>query len=185
MTKIVLISTLLIIMLAVACNSMGNATLDATPLWFVDHRGVFHTYNIEKAQAQIPFRIILPTYFPPDLSTDPLFEGLMEETQPEASVGIRVKYREVVGGSYLIRINESNWTATILPSSESTSRYLDIQDTEVLVNETDGAMTEDGWESHPALSFWWKKNGVLFHVTIGKYTEDEAIKIIKSMIDQE
>ena len=73
MRKLNYISALLMLILVVAPLLSGcSADSDSEIYWFRDPNGFFHTNDLGRAQEEISFTIILPTYLPEDMGLSTL-----------------------------------------------------------------------------------------------------------------
>ncbi|MBM3157917.1 MAG: hypothetical protein FJ004_11630 [Chloroflexi bacterium] len=190
MTKLKLVYSVLLILTVLSvtqftgCGSDDNNTSDVHTYWFTDPPSRFHTNDIERAQKEIPFPILLPNYLPSDLVSLPLIEGPIKGTYPDDEVSIRVTYQER-RGSYLLVIKEAKGTVVVHPAPESEFSYLDINGTQVLEVRTEGrSFSSSGLETHPILEFSWNRKGIFFNVIVFNNDHEEAVRVVESMIQQ-
>jgi hypothetical protein len=148
--------------------------------WVVDSHGWFHTTYLERAQQEMPFTIIVPTYLPDDL--DPykpyMIDGTVKNASENENMEVRISYGP--GGEQIIEVFENSQTIIMLPTPEFNPVYLDIAGIQVLQQE-DYLYGETIIEG---LSFDWNQGGLTFSVSVFSYSQDEAIKIVESMIEQ-
>jgi hypothetical protein len=144
-----------------------------------DANGNFRTNNVRRAQKEIPFTIILPTYLPGYMGTNYPYQivgHVADNTQPE--VGIMIAYVKDEIGIY---ISEQNAIYIATPAAESDSVYLDIFDIKVLFQKPKTGVSSD---ITGRLLFDWNQNGLTFRVETIFTSEEDANKIIESMIVQ-
>ena len=148
--------------------------------WVVDSQGMFHTSDLERAQQEIPFTIIVPTYLPDNLDPDSPYEigGPLNDSSENENITVWISYR--AEGEHIIEIEENSETFIMLPTSEFNPIYLDIAGVQVLQQETYlyGGTTIEG------IRFDWNQGGLTFSVLVFSYSQEEAIKIVESMIEQ-
>jgi hypothetical protein len=154
---------------------------DEDYLWVVGSTGIFHTSDLERAQQEIPFTIIVPEYLPDDL--DPyspyLIEGPTKGSSGDKDIEVRVSYKAY--GKYSIDITENSELTLMLPNEDFNPIYLDIAGVQVLQQDEHGYgadAIQDG------LRFDWNQNGRTYCVKSLSYSEDELAKIVESMIIQ-
>lgn len=165
-----------------ACGRSGNHD----SFWFTDPPGTFHTNDVQKAQEEIPFQIILPAYVPVELESSPYIEGPVKGTCPDNSVGITVRYQaEETTGYYSLLIEEESGAITIYPASDARVRYIDIDGVHVMEQEYEQTtISPSGMNQRQAFEYTWNRHNVHFEVIISGYDRDEATKIVESMIQQ-
>jgi hypothetical protein len=148
-------------------------------LWVVD-QGTFHTSDLERAQQEIPFSIIVPEYLPDNL--DPyspyLIEGPVKSSSGKEDIEVEVSYK--AENKPRIDITENSENILMLPNPDADPIYHDIGGVQVL-------QQDDTIYSTPpieGLRFDWNQSGRTFSVSIFDYSQDEGIKIVESMIRQ-
>jgi hypothetical protein len=170
----------LILLLALA--TLPGCTLNPVEetLWVVDSHGWFHTNDLERAQQEIPFTIIVPTYLPDNL--DPynpyMIDGPVKGSFENENIRVRISYQ--AEGERIIDIIENSEFILMLPNPDLNPIYLDIAGIQVLQQET-GLLGETIIEG---LGFDWNQSGHTYSVQVFSYSQDEAIKIVESMIEQ-
>ena len=179
--KIFLLASILIIVCLSLPLFFSGCTQgsDEETLWVIDSYGWFYTSELELAQQEIPFTIIVPTYLPDDL--DPykpyIINGTVKDASENENIEVWISYR--AEGELIIEIEENAQPFIMLPNPDLNPVYLDIAGIQVLQQETHiyGEDIIDG------LSFDWNQNGLTFRVLVFSYSQDEAIKIVESMIE--
>jgi hypothetical protein len=174
--KLVFIGLLLLLATFLGCTQGSNEDI----FWVVDSQGMFHTSDLERAQQEIPFTITVPTYLPNDLDPDSPYEigGPLKDSSQNENIEVWISYR--AGGERIIEIEENSQTIIMLPNPDANPIYLDISGIQVLQQEEClyGGTTIEG------LRFDWNQGGLTFSVLVFSYSQDEAIKIVESMIEQ-
>jgi hypothetical protein len=178
---------LIVVSVLIACL-LGCSSGHKALLWETDNeRGMFYTYDLERAQEELPFTIILPTYLPDNMREYPYLEGTLRHGVKADKPEVRVIFQEVEawkGGG--IEIYERNYTM-LPPSTEDNPElfYIDIEGVQVLVDKLglsqgspENTNATQGWE------FWWDRQNIYFDVSIYQYDWDTATKMIESMIQQ-
>jgi hypothetical protein len=145
--------------------------------WVTDSNNYFHTNDVKRAQREVPFTIILPTYLPDDM--DPNYPDQIDGPVKALNyheVEIKITY---IKGDRSIYISEQNVKLVMAPTEELDPIYLDIAGTKVLRQKAQMAGSSGITEG---LVFDWNQNGLTFAVQVFSVSEEEAVKIIESMI---
>ena len=79
----------LIIILIILSGCINNSV---ETYWYTEPSGILHTNDIERAQKEIPFNIILPTYLPDNINTEYPAEIICPLKWPENGTGIQIIY---------------------------------------------------------------------------------------------
>jgi len=182
---VALIAGFILLTQLLACRTGSDNTSGRDIYWFTQPPEIFHTNDLERAQKEIPFTIILPEYLPDELDPHPeMIEGPIKGIYPDDETSVRLRYSEKDGDKNLVFIEELNWPVIVRPP-DSESTYLDINGIRVLETETESMLfTSSGTEYIPGLRYTWNLGGVHFEVTVDEYGRSEARKIIISMINQ-
>jgi hypothetical protein len=104
----------------------------------VNENSEYNSRLIDELQEEIPFTIIIPTYFPDGIPTSPTgisrpFQVAVKGSASDEYIAIGLSY-EHKDAYKCLYILEDNRTATYLPS-KSSSIYLDIEGIQVLEEE--------------------------------------------------
>lgn len=183
--KLVFLTVILVVASLVCCDSESEE-----PLWQIDEYGRFYTQDFSRAQEEVPFQIIAPSYLPQNISTPPNIVGPMEGTHwtldEEGELTVILEYNAGENSTKgLITIYEYNYPV-VPPDPQLNEDYkaFNIGDTEVVICEhNNGILTPDGIIEHPGFLFMWNKDNLYFEVGIYHYDHDEAVKVIESMIE--
>jgi hypothetical protein len=148
--------------------------------WDVNSQGIFHTTDLERAQQEIPFTIIVPEYLPDNL--DPysphLIEGPVKGSSGDEAIEVEVSYK--AENKPRIDIIENSESILMLPNPDLNPIYLDIAGVQVL--QQDEAIYST--PTIEGLRFDWNQSGRTFSLMAFSYSQDELIKIVESMIRQ-
>lgn len=180
-------NTLLLVASVLVACLLGCGSGHEDLAWATDNeRGMFYTYDMERAQKELPFNILLPSYLPGNISGYPYLEGTLKHGVKADKPEVRVTYQEVPWNGGAIEIYERNYTS-LPPSTEDNPElfYVEIEGVQVLVHRLglsqgspENAATIQGWR------FWWSQEGIYFRVSVYQYDWDTATRIIESMIQQ-
>ena len=173
--KLNYISALLILVFLTASFLFGcKRDTESDIYWFRDPVGFFHTNDLDRAQEQIPFTIILPTYLPEDMGLD----ALKIYGPREVNIGDDIRGTEVqisyISGDREIYIDEDDSGQVMHPASDSPV-FLDINGMMILKQVS---------SIEERIGFDWNHDGIRYAVRVYSIDEEEAIKIVKSMIEQ-
>ena len=170
--------TALLVISFLACNTNNDT------YWFEDPPGVFHTNDVERAQNEIPFIILLPTYLPDDIDPFPYIEGPVGGINSENIITqIRVQYHDKSRANYRIFIDESNEEVTMLPNPDAEYAYFSVNGVRLLEHESVSvSFSQDGIENIRGLLYSWNQNGIHYEVCINRYNSGIARRIVESMV---
>ena len=173
------------------CNSQINpdsssapispsATISETPFW-IEYEGLFHTLDLVRAQKEIPFTIILPTYFPDDSRRKtPSIIGPLKEFQQNDKIEVKVMYDLYPGEnlSGIIIIYETNYISSLGdPELNPELERVEIGGLSVL-------KTKDDWSSERDAYYSFNSNDIYYNVEIHGLPNEESHKIVESIITQ-
>jgi hypothetical protein len=142
--------------------------------------GQFYTRDLARAQEEIPFPIVLPSYVP-DVRTDappPSITGPLKEYQHENKVEIEILYIVDLGSEIhgIIQINESNYS--ILPGDPELNP--DLEPIEICGKEV--IKTEGNFSQGPGVIFFFIQESIYFYVGVYNFTSEDEVKIVESLI---
>jgi hypothetical protein len=167
-------AVLVILLLFSSCNS--DSSNEAS--WFRDPQGHFHTNDVERAQKEIPFTIILPQYLPEYM--DPNLFKIIGPFKDAYLEGIEIEI-EYITGDNLIYISEQNVRLVMEPNEEMEPVYYNIAGTRVLRQQS---FLYGASETKEGLRFDWNQDGLTFAVSVFSISEEEGLKIVESMVKQ-
>jgi len=163
---------ILMIILLVSCKSSQ------------DNPYGYDTDAISKLQKEVPFVIVVPSYFPQDIIPYPAEINGPSQIAFSNSVGFGLVYRAKKGIKSYISIEEDGNEATYSPS-KTTSVFLDISGIQVLVEETiqltPSKTNQDPQEIKGYFYGWYNKEASI-EVRIYGYDQGECRKVVESMI---
>ncbi len=149
--------------------------------WFRDTNGFFHTNDLKKAQEEIPFTIVLPSYLPEGMGLKILqIYGPREIKTGDILEGIEV-HIDYILKEKMILIYENNTGEVVNPTFSLEPKYLDIYGINVLIQKSKIDSTGTDEES---IYFDWNQGNLTFDMHIFSISEDEGIKIVESIINQ-
>ena len=173
------------------CNSKvdsDNDTTSASPpstsdqtLFWQEIQGHFSTRDIARAQKEIPFIIILPSYLPEDSQNRiPGIQGTLKSFQEGERIGVEIMYalypETILSGVIVIR--ENNYGISIGdPESDHDLELVEIKGISVV-------KTKDDWS--PPIENWYCFNSkdIYYLVELHGLPNEESYKIVESMIIQ-
>jgi hypothetical protein len=168
-----------------SCNSENKTDSIEPTYWIIDPPNVFNTNNIKKAQEEIPFKIIFPTYFPDNLKPYPsIISGPIKDTVSRAEVALNMQYQKKEEGTYLVYISEEGSPINVIPADGSKVTNLVFLGVQVLEEETQDIIlpATGGQEAVPSLHYYWNRDNIHYEVNIQEYASEVSRKIIESMI---
>jgi hypothetical protein len=145
-------------------------------LWSEDSKS-YRTNELNIAQQETPFKIVLPEYIPIDLTPYPFIQGTarseFSDTRP-----ISIMYYRSGESFDPILIEEYNIPMENHPSDNPT--YLNILNVEVLEETT--TMPKDITVLIPCYIYSWNNDNIHYYIRIVEYPKEECRKIVESMI---
>lgn len=165
-------------------NSVTSSDPDesSNSLYWATENGIFYTKDLARAQQEIPYKIILPDYFPGVQGVLlPNIKGPLRGNTIHGGKEVEIYYTPKPNDddSPLIRIFETDQDFSLGdPQLDPTLEKITIQNMQVLKRKG------EDFGIGQSNNFSFNANGVYFVVEIYGYPENEAIKIIESMIKQ-
>lgn len=151
-----------------------------TLLWY-ETGSRFDTNDVSRAQEEIPFKIVLPTYLPDDQENTnthlPQITGTLKEYQSDNKTEIEIFYMIYLTNDIrgIVRINEANFP--IIPGDPNVDpRYSNIEIGGKLIVKTEGDFAEG-----PGVVFFFNQDGVYFVVGVYNFSYEESVRIIESI----
>jgi hypothetical protein len=167
-----IIATIVFMLLLVSCKSS------------TDNPYGYDVNSISKLQKSVPFKIVVPTYFPNDIIPYPSEIWGPSQDPVSNSLGFGLVFRSKTGDMNHISIHEDNEEAAFKPT-ESTSIYLSISGIKVLQEETLQLVPSKTNKEPTELNgyfYGWYNQEASIEVRIYGYQEEECRKVIESMI---
>jgi hypothetical protein len=168
-----------------SCSNGSQTNLIEPQYWYIDPPDIFNTNSTEKAQEEIPFRIIVPTYFPDNLKPYPsLIRGPVKNIVSKDETVLKMQYQEKHGGTYQVFISEVGSPINAFPADDSKITNLVFYGVQVLEEEIQETIlpASGGQETINGLKYYWNRNNMHFEVNIYDYSSEVSRMIVESMI---
>jgi hypothetical protein len=147
--------------------------------WFSDPKG-YAINDIEIAQKETPFEIVLPRYLPDDIHDLPVITGFAGDDF-NCNYPVNISYRRSGKGG--IEIKEyCNYPVSQISGNLTELLYSGVKVFEE-VSKTIGFDQNEKVIYVPVIYYTWDNNKIHFEVSIVEYEIDESRKIIRSMIE--
>jgi hypothetical protein len=177
-TALILFLSIVILIYIIGCTQTQSDNVPE-PLPWIEHNdiGLFETTDLARAQDEIPFDIIVPTYIPDERNSAPLpsIRGPLREFQSSGKIIVEILYIVDIGheeNSGLIKITEQDRP---IESEDSKSKIVEIKGKRVV-------KWEGNFSLGPGFFFFFDDSGIYYVVEVYYFSYDEAIKIVESMI---
>jgi hypothetical protein len=147
--------------------------------WRTDAAGIFYTNQLEKAQAELPFKLAQPSYLPKDINLPQLqIEGSLKSSAHLLKSDATIRYYPTdPKQKETITLYENNYS---VPGSDPETR-LNINGTTVVESRFYETVVGPPYGAF-SLIYEWKKDGVYYNLKAYQYLQDESMKIVESMI---
>ncbi|MFC2067067.1 hypothetical protein ACFLUO_08515 [Chloroflexota bacterium] len=177
------VKKLLVLFLGIAmlCSIVGCSQAQSNPaskpLPWIEYDGLFETKDLERAQGEIPFNILLPDYISNEENQVPLpsIRGPLRESQSSGEIVVEILY--------FLDPTQDNSGLIIITESE---RPIDPADSENIIEINGKSVVQ--WNGNfslgPGFFFFFEDSGIYFVVELYYISYDESIKILESMIKQ-
>jgi hypothetical protein len=161
-------------------STLPSTTLNETVQW-MEYQGRFYTKDLERAQKEIPFNILLPTYLPnmkqntylPDID-GPLCQSQMDGV----TVNIIYKLNPGHGNPEILIIHESDNSMSLGELEVNPDlEQVEIQGISVV-------KTKDNWSPDTDVYFSFNSQSIFYIVETHYVSNEESYKIVESMIRQ-
>jgi hypothetical protein len=166
----------LISMFVVGCKLKTNVNT----VWR-ESGGFFETNDLPHTQKVIPFKIILPTYLPDNMENkQPFYISGPSDKKETDQISLDIEYGEE---PKKIALEESNFLIGQVSDAAHNPSFVDINGIQVLEEKYNSfSSTPD----NPIIvsSFTWYQGNFTLRLEAYTYSEDEAIKVVKSIINQ-
>ena len=149
-------------------------------LYWMEVQGRFATNDLVRAQAEIPFKIVLPTYIPDSRVDIPLphIEGPLCISSNDNDIEVIIRYLLYLGDDIpsQIFITESNSHISLGdPELNPQLELIEIDGKSVI-------KTRDDWGSGYTAYFSLSSDNIYFIVETLYLPTEEAMKVVKSLI---
>lgn len=189
-SRLLRLTGMLTILVAVCLMSCGSESPD--PNFLLGKSGRFETQDVERAQKEMDFHIVVPSYLPENLSNLPYISGPSRMLQKHSDNDVRLSELRLRygAGEYetegLIEISEWGYPVGMVEILGVEYQTLLIGGIEITQREYNLVYgTNKGVVEHPGYLFYWDQNGVSIHTGIYHYDYDEAFRVVESMIQQD
>lgn len=166
-----------ILSVILTCLIATSGCADKTRLPWEESYGRFYTKDIARAQKEIPFPILLPTYVPNEQkgSSLPQVTGPLRAYQYDGEIEINILYLVNLDSGVVgtIDINESNYP--VLPGDPKINPGLESM-------EINGEIVIREGNPPDSIYYYFNQNSVYFVVIFYDFPSDEALKVIESMV---
>ena len=148
----------------------------------MEGQGQFCTNDLARAQAEIPFTILLPTYIPDERQDAllPQIEGPLRTSDDDNEVEVIVRYAVYLDSDITGHIFIRERNSTLLPPDPELNpdyEYLDIRGKRLV-------KTEGNFPLGSGIIFYFSHDNIYFVVETYNLSAEEALKVVESMIDQ-
>lgn len=153
------------------CFIFTGCQMNNGKFWNLNSRtGSFQTNDIERAQKEIDFQLVLPNYIPQGQITCPTIRGQIRGSEGHERVDIIYS-----GADTALFIEESSLNITaVLGNPEQVERYLqDGIEVQCLSRTFNGKLYQ---------YYTWLYNGISFYIETQGVDKDESKHIVESMI---
>jgi hypothetical protein len=154
-----------------------SLSLGDSIIW-VEQDNLFITNDVPRAQAEIPFPLRLPTFFPSDKNVSlPQIQGPLAQKRKGAEIDVSIKYALQPGwGGILIReYNHPRLPPD--PEDQPEYKYIEIKGKEVVT-------TKGNFSGGEGLVYYFNIDGIYFVVTIDNLPPEDTVRIVESIITQ-
>lgn len=153
------------------------ALISCTPKpYWVEHDGMFYTCDISRAQEEIPFTIIFPSYLPhfeEGMSLERI-EGTLKEYQSEGRAEIMMIYSTRRVDEPFIVIKEYNYP--VIPGNPNINPEFSINQYKAI-----DLVISDRNED---IYFYYNYEGIYYNIHYVYISFEEAAKVVESMLKQ-
>lgn len=167
--SLVVLCSAIVTSLLLACGHKnaadGNTFFDVVDSTYV-------TNNLERAQSETPFQIVLPRFVPGN--TWPTFQGELRESQTGDETIVRVSYSYPNKAG--ITFEETNNVLTLPP------KLIGPETREVAVGKTSVTVIRRAEFGPLVYECRWSKDDLYYYVASSGFSEGTLLKMITSMI---
>ena len=170
--SMVLIGVILLLTPLLASTACNRDT------YWIESQGRFFTDDLARAQAKIPFTILLPTYFPDNTDhVPPMIDGPLDSNDNRIEVNIKYLLYLSDGISCPVIISESNYPSSLGdPELNPDLELIEIDGKQVIKTKDNFSPEDEG------AYFSFKIEDIYIVVETRYLPVEEAKKIVESMI---
>ena len=150
-------------------------------LYWIEVQGRFSTNDLAKAQAEIPFNIVLPTYIPDERKDFllPHIEGPLYVSSND-NIEIIIRYPLYLGNDIPSHVFITERNSHISLGDPEVNPQLEL----IEIDGKSVTKTRDDWGSGYGAYFSFSSNNIYFIVETLNLPTEEAMKVVKSLIQQ-
>jgi hypothetical protein len=139
-----------------------------------------YSAQVAIAQKNVPFRIVVPTYLPPNMKNYPISISPPDKgTISDNSIIMGIRFAAKDSNNYILIYEESeDIIVNDVPSYYEEHVYLDINGIKVLEEKAGGFTIVENYDYN------WNQNGVHFKTEIAGNNQAECRKVVESMVKQ-
>lgn len=151
-------------------------------IYWMEAQGRFCTNDLARAQAEIPFTILLPTYIPDKREDAPLpqIEGPLRISSSDNEIEVIIRYLVYLGSDIPghVFITERNSPISLGdPELDPELELIEICGKQVV-------KTEGNFALGPGVWFSFNLDNIYFVVEVYNLPTEEAVKVVESLIEQ-
>jgi hypothetical protein len=151
-------------------------------LYWMEVQGRFATNDLARAQAEIPFNIVLPTYIPDNREDAPLphIEGPFRISIDDNEAEVIIRYLLYLGNDVHGHIFITERNSVIVPPDPELNpgyEYLEMRGKRLVKMEGNFALG-------PGTIFYFNHDNIYFKIEVYNFSTEEAMKIVESLIQQ-
>jgi hypothetical protein len=164
----------------ISSTSDVTSNTSNTTLPWIEYQGHYYTKNLEKAQRETPFPILLPSYLPnmehkvylPDI------DGPLKQNQ-KGGIEINITYNLKLGSKPGILIIHESTNSSSLGDVDLNP---DLE--QIKIQGISVVKTRDDWSPDTDAYYSFNSNNIYYTVETHYLQNDESNKIVESMIKQ-
>jgi hypothetical protein len=150
--------------------------------WYIDDDGGIQTNDLIELQKVTPFKIIFPSYLPPEVR-DSAVMYFKEEGAEKTKKYVDIRFSYTSGHAKMVNIEERNINDNILGVNEELNPlYFKLNGTEIIRQNQKGSHNGSEVIEVDVYTYLWHKDGVSYVVDVWDYDENESQQVIESMI---
>jgi hypothetical protein len=151
-------------------------------LYWMEVQGRFATNDLVRAQAEIPFNIVLPTYIPDSRFDKPLphIEGSLRTSSNDDDIEVIVRYLLYLGDDIPSQIFIRERNSPISMGDPELNPQLEL----IEIDGKSVTKTRDDWGSGYTAYFSFNSDNIYFVVETLYIPTEEAMKVVESLIQQ-
>jgi hypothetical protein len=142
-----------------------------------------YSTQVAVAQKNVPFKIVIPSYFPPELQNHPISISPPDNLSYNNSTLIGIRFYKNSSHNYIL-IYEENHLVGSEPSRKDNT-YLNISGVKILEEYSKEISKIIKYSEAIDIYYYrWNQKDIHIDVQIGGISQNECRKIIESMVNQ-